>query len=338
MKHWKSWQLQTFKSGRKNLSWMVLAGGLVLGMTLPEVALAQTQTKSESSEEDLKKVDDEITNARMRAELGATKRWSFTSSLAYQGSTVERPTDPLRPNIRGGLTAPDESTSLNGGVGVNYRVDKNNAYNVSIGVDIFTPFAGDWTRSQIENPTYRGEEGQRRRIQRINIADPSLGYTHNRRIGDIQSITSLSLGITTNPITIEQLGRLGTLTLQQTLASQKEKWTFGLYLTGRTYLYESSLSTEQEQRESLLTTSLIPFMEYQFTDLIGWRAVFNYFQWDLRRSGPRERAISHFTPQNSTGVMFSVSRDVWLYPNVQFLPFNLRSDLTNWGVSTIINL
>lgn len=338
MKLWKWQQLKTLKSGAKNLGWIVFLGGLVFGMSLPDVTLAQTKPKSESSEEDLKKVDDEITNARMRADLGAAKRWSFNSSLSYNGSTLARPADPLRPNIRRGSTVPDASTSLSGTVGVVHRIDKNNAFNLSTGVNIFTPFAGDWTRTHIKNPTYQGKPGQRREVQRINVADPSLGYNHNRRIGDIQSITSMSIGAVTNPITQQQLGMLGSFTIQQTLATQQDKWTFGFYLTGATYFYEGSLNAQQRANETLFSAWITPFMEYQFTDLIGWRAVFNYFAWDYLKNAPKNEAYSFFTPQNSTGVMFSVSRDVWLYPNVQFLPFNLRSDLTNWGVSTIINL
>jgi hypothetical protein len=40
----------------------------------------------------------------------------------------------------------------------------------------------------------------------------------------------------------------------------------------------------------------------------------------------------------SAGLGISVTRDIYLYPNVQFIPEDVRSDRTNVGVSANINL
>lgn len=302
-------------------------------------AAPSAEAPKAGNQNDLTKVDEEITNARMRAELGATKKWSFNATLAYNGSTLARPAEDLRPNIVGGTTNSDLSTSLGGFVGVNYRVDKNNSYSLTTGVNILTPFSGDWTRSRIQNPTYSGA-GDRRRVQRVNVADPSLVYTRSGRIGDIQSISSYSANFVTDPIYQNNTGILGSFSFSQTLAVQNGNWTLGGYLGATFWVYEASLNAQQKAGEALFSGSFTPFVEYQFNDLIGWRAVFNYFGWDYLKNASNlgQSAYSFYTPQNSTGVMFSLSRDFWLYPNIQFLPFNLRSDLTNWGVQAIINL
>lgn len=309
----------------------------------PQQAFSQassTPAAASSEQNDLSKMDEEITNARMRAELGAAKQWSFNAALSYNGSTLARPTDKLRPNIVGGTTNADLSTSLSGTLSVNFRKDKNNSLSLSTGVNILTPFNGDWTRSRIQNPTYSGKPGQKQMVQRINVADPSATYSHSRRIGDIQSITAISVLVVTDPVFQSQTGMLGNFGISQTLAVQQGNWTLGGYISGFSYVYENSLNADQKNGEATFSGSVVPFVEYQFNDLIGWRAVFNYFGWDYLKNATKkgQSAYSFYTPQNSTGVMFSLSRDIWLYPNIQFLPFNLRSDLTNWGVQAIINL
>ena len=40
----------------------------------------------------------------------------------------------------------------------------------------------------------------------------------------------------------------------------------------------------------------------------------------------------------SVGLGISVTRDIYLYPNVQFLPEDIRSDLTNVALSANINV
>jgi hypothetical protein len=297
-------------------------------------SLGELKTKVEGGD-DAAKVDDEITNARMRADLGGAKKWSFNSSLSYSGSTLADPTNSLRPNIIAGATNFDDATSLNGGIGMTYRKDKNNAFGLSAAVVVYTPFAGDWTRTQIDNPTNPG-----RNVDRINFSNPSVSYTHSRKLGEMQYVARFSLTSFTEPVFLKQSGMLGSFGLSQTLAMQADRWTLGSYVNASIPLYQPNLTDAQSQKESLMTLGLIPFMEYQFTEKIGWRAVFNYFAWQYRKNASKagQAAFSFNTPQNSTGVMFSVSRDVWIYPNFQFLPFNMRSDLTNWGVSTIINL
>jgi hypothetical protein len=40
----------------------------------------------------------------------------------------------------------------------------------------------------------------------------------------------------------------------------------------------------------------------------------------------------------SLGTGISVTRDIFLYPNIQFIPSDIRSDRTNIGLSAYINL
>ena len=48
-------------------------------------------------------------------------------------------------------------------------------------------------------------------------------------------------------------------------------------------------------------------------------------------------AVVASRPYQSMGIGMAVTRDIYLYPNVQFLPLDMRSDLTNVGMSANIS-
>jgi len=71
-------------------------------------------------------------------------------------------------------------------------------------------------------------------------------------------------------------------------------------------------------------------------DTLLWRIVYRRFydrmdptdSWTYRK---RKDSIS-------TGIGISLGRDVFLYPNIQFIPTDIRSDRTNVAMSANVNL
>ena len=84
---------------------------------------------------------------------------------------------------------------------------------------------------------------------------------------------------------------------------------------------------------------MYPYLEYSFNDRFNLRTVCMYFQVEhtLLHAGDFNRWRKD-TAQQSFGVGISVTRDVFLYPNVQFIPDQLRMAQTNFGISTAINI
>jgi hypothetical protein len=80
-----------------------------------------------------------------------------------------------------------------------------------------------------------------------------------------------------------------------------------------------------------------PFAEYVFSDRLNLRTVFRPFTFEHIRSEPFGNVIRNVYTQ-SVGVGVSVTRDIYLYPNVQFVPEDFRSELTNVGLSANINI
>ena len=78
-----------------------------------------------------------------------------------------------------------------------------------------------------------------------------------------------------------------------------------------------------------------PFAEYSFTDKLSARTVFGYFNYDKSKT---DSSYSYGTPYQSVGVGISLSRNMYLYPNVQFVPNDVRAERTNVGISANINM
>ena len=114
--------------------------------------IASATNSSSASLSDLQKpdekksdIDDEITDARLRAQLGSKSVWSFKSSLAYSGGSIQDPLNSVRPNYRASATI-ESMTSLSGDVGVNYRAGERNNISFGTGVTIVDPLHGDITK------------------------------------------------------------------------------------------------------------------------------------------------------------------------------------------------
>jgi hypothetical protein len=83
---------------------------------------------------------------------------------------------------------------------------------------------------------------------------------------------------------------------------------------------------------------IFPQAEYKFNDRYSARTVFGYFNWKhLYGDSNKTRMLQTYVYQ-SLGVGIAVARDVFIYPNIQFVPNNIRSDFTNFAMSTTINV
>src|SRR5690606_13721252 len=91
-------------------------------------------------------------------------------------------------------------------------------------------------------------------------------------------------------------------------------------------------------RRTAWTAAIYPYAEYSFNDTFSARTVFGYFNWKhLYGDDNRYRLLQTFVYQ-SVGVGVSVTRDIYLYPNIQFVPDNIRNDFTNVALSATINM
>lgn len=325
----------------------MLLSAIVLSLSF--TAYAQEQTASQTTEGETKMkiedaankkntvdgdIDQEITNARMRAESGSKSKFSLSTSVAYTGGAVSRPFGAERPNLAG---TPDTqvNTSIDGTMSARYRWTKSDSLSLGVGFGLMTPFQGD----------INSESNQ------LNIYDPTVGYSRVGKVGVFQSIASVSVSGGTSQES-QNIAKLGTAGASYNLLySTSFGLTVGSSVAGSYTAYSNDPGDLNSKAPGTRrpgyyggdsrtgwTVAVYPYAEYAFNDWISARTVFGYFNWrHLYGDDNQYRLLQTFVYQ-SVGVGLSVTRDVYLYPNIQFVPDNIRSDFTNVALSATINM
>lgn len=278
--------------------------------------------------------DDVITNKKLRAESGSKSKYSISTALNYNGSTLEKPFNERRPNITNGA-ALDNVASIAGTIAAKYNINATNSLSAGFGLKVNTPFS---------------ESVPQGAGQRITASDPSLTYQKLSKIGGVQSVTLFGPTLYTSK-NVRADGTQGDMTLQQIFAYDfgGSKFTLGglLQASGRTFDKSASTvcgATDAGdpvfcgQSQSDYTLGAYPFAEYQFNDTFGVRTITGLYVYDHYRSESRAMTFSKNVIYQSVGLGISLTRDVYLYPNIQFIPEDIRSDRTNVALSTNINL
>lgn len=316
---------------------------LILGTMVTVAAHAEEQAQNSQSantstvkvtdvqnkEEQQKDIDEEITNARMRSELGSKSKWSFKSSLGYNGGSIKKPFDSIRPNYRASATI-ESLTQLSGNVGVNYRVSKGGNLSFGTGIVVMDPLHGDITKD-FEDP--RGHR-QGQKVRRSQVSTPYLDYSHGYRAMDMQMISSVTYSHYTEEDSTDYYNLLGNLSVSQTVLADfgKSNWSGGLSVSADKDIAKGGFDDGLRYDYGI---GLFPFAEYTINDTFSFRTVFGYFQF-AKYEG--EGDLIQLEPYQSVGVGISVTRDIYLYPNVQFTPKDIRDDRTNVALSANLNL
>lgn len=291
-----------------------------------EAAPAPT-AKAEEKKEEVDEADLVITNRRLRADMGSTSNWSVRTFWNYQGGSLEKPLVADRPNIDRGA---DNLTLANasGNVGVRYRMTKFESLNLSVGLNMTTPF-----HSSFKTNNQKLQENFDKNSQELTIQDPTLTYNKVASVWGFQVSTNASVSYITNA----QLETLG----YRNLASVSTQWMKDLgggWTVGPGLQYLGYTFNSNYKGGNLLDRSLVffPAVEYSFNDKFLWRAVYRVFT--DRQNNDDSWTYKKRTDSISTGIGISITRDIFLYPNIQFIPEDIRSDRTNVAMSANINL
>ncbi len=302
-------------------------------------AEGQTTIKIEDAADQKNKVDgnidEEITNARMRAESGSKSKFSLSTSIAYTGGAVSRPFGKDRPNLAAGEPGNQERTSGDIGLNARYRWSKSQSVTVGTSFGMMTPFQGDLDKNETQ----------------FNVFDPNAAYNLVGKVGPLQMSGAVGMSLGTSQES-RGIDRDGSISASVTgLHAFQNGLTLGLSVGSAHYFYDtkpgqiSNLKSREKYKNfyggdsrTQWSLGVYPFMEYAFNDTYSFRTVFGYFNWRHLYGDPnRYRLLQTFVYQ-SVGVGISVTRDIYLYPNVQFVPDNIRSDFTNVALSATMNV
>jgi len=266
---------------------------------------------SDASAPARKDIDEEITNAKLRASTGAKSLLSVQSEFDYLGGSVNSPLSSVRPKLTPGTIGNDDP-KLTGKISGKYRMTDHDNINLGVGVG--------WTK-----PTYQGQHGQ--------VENPYLGYTRLFKTGPVQNvITGMAYYFTADK----------NVNVQKLRSETDVDWNF-LYTVGHSKLqlgvdvaYSHEFYSQDLPGAGEDTVGVDPYAEYALSDRYTLRTVYNggnYFNTvnDLA-------AFTRDAQYQSLGVGISVTRDIYLYPNVQWVWADVTSDKTNVALYAYINL
>lgn len=320
----------------KTANSIAILAALLLGTTAmaadsKEAQSGKTATKASDVKPAKKNdIDSEITNARMRASSGSKSKYSLSTSLSYSGGSVEHPFGNERPNLNGD---PDDlaMTGLGGSISARYRMNKNVSFTLGTGVYALQPT--DSIRSKVD---IGGKE-----IDRYYVGDPTLTASYAGKMGRFQMISSVSGWVATSTESLEA-ENVGGFSVSQNMLTTfgATGITAGVAVSAGWTSYGDYGAANPASRD--YTIGIYPYAEYGINDTYSLRTVFGYFnyyhQLNDESSSPFEMHTAN--PYQSVGVGISVTRDIYLYPNIQFIPEekNMAWDKTNVAFSATINI
>jgi hypothetical protein len=303
------------------------------------LALSVTSAFAEESElrekiQDLKEknvtpgedVDNIITNNLLRAESGSKSRWSVASVINYNGSTIERPFAEDRPNIAA-TTADTPESLLAGQISLKYSVTPKTSLMAGTGLRWMSPLRGE-----------RKHTGAR-----SDMDNPYLIYQHLYKWSGVESVLQVQPVYYTNS-NLHDHGYVTTVLVNQDnmYVVNDSKFSVGMSIWAQGgYFNKSGPSADMDdvrddQADYLF--GIAPAFEYAFNDKINFRTVTNLWNFEHLRSQPNGNTYAADTVNQSVGIGIALTRDIFVYPNVQFLPEHIRADMTNVAVNTNINL
>ncbi len=273
-------------------------------------------------------VDEVITNRKLRAETGSKSKYSFSAALSYNGGTVKSPGSDTRPNISSTAFTPVRP-ALAGNIGAKYKLSALQSLSADVGVRIYRPFHSD------PKQNFR---------ERTTVSDPSLTYQVVYKAAGIQNVSSVGVGYTTDSA-YRDVGQIATASLSQTAIYDfgGSIWSIGLageigytaFDKGVDALDSSGEKVGPQQSD--YQVALYPFAEVTISEKLNLRTVFRPWIFEHNRMAKLgEIARAPYT--QSVGLGISVSRDIFLYPNVQFQPFAMSADKTNVALALNLNI
>lgn len=286
----------------------------------------KAEVTTEKKDEAVDEADKVITNRRLRADMGSVSDWSIRSFFNYQGGSLEKPLAADRPNIVNGADALTLANA-SGSIGVRYRVTKFDSLNLSFGINMTTPF-----QSSIKTNSAALKKNFDDNKQKTTVNDPTLSYSHVASLLGMQSITGVSSTWITNAQLVDADYDSLHIASQTFMKDFGNGFSAGVAFQALFYTFDGN---QQGVTDRVL--GVYPAAEYVINDTYNLRTVFGTWVYQHNR-GAEENTYVKRDVYQSVGLGISLSRDVFLYPNIQYIPSDIRSDRTNVAISANINM
>lgn len=284
-------------------------------------------TPPEAAPSKIDEADQLITNRRLRADSGSLSKWSVSSGFTYQGGSLAHPKDASRPNIVKGADALTLQ-NFTGDIGVRYRLTKLFSLTASTGVFMTTPF-----HDSIRTKNRKLQQNFDENHQKATVNDPFLKATYVNKFSVYQAVTQAKLTHITNNQQKLDGYRWNYYVSQQFMHNVADtKFSYGGNLAVQFYSFSGNENMSLTDR----IIGFYPALEYEITDKLNFRTTFGTWVYQHIRSQDAWTYEKRKAYQ-SLGLGILLSRDVFLYPNLQYIPSDIRADRTNIALTANIN-
>lgn len=319
-------------------SLFALFSPLSLFGTSPKVEGGEVSMPFESAE-----LDEDLTNARLRTLSGAKGLLSLSLDGSYAGGSLDNPFSDVRPNYRRGLSGVPVFVFT--GMSARLRLNTQQSLFLSSGVMMQQPFHGGLKDAESAG-------------RNVFLSSPSLGWNYFSTFQSLQ----FGLGVITtfrNSEFDRVVGVIGDLNLSLNFTipgGVGSNWHWGLSGNINQIFYKANpdgqLSRFAEfssrlgenlaevnlqdlrKNQDLLSLLLAPSVEYRFSDRVWFRALYAFLNFDQTRN---DRNLLQTPNYASVGISFFPARDIWIFPNVQFVPEDARAERTNVSLIFALN-
>jgi hypothetical protein len=280
-----------------------------VGATAPQTETANTGKKD---------IDDEITNARLRATTGKKRRWSFWSQTIYNGAAITSPFSSSRPQLNSQNNA--DPTNVSSQVSAKYRLTEHDSLLAGIGLQ-YTPAHTD----------LQGDHGAQ-----LTASTPYIDYNRAFAFAGIQNVIDASLSFYTLSQDLDQNLFLSWAVQDQSM------YEFGGFAKHASLGFAASLGKDVYKGDGPqggyinLQAAFEPIFEYAITDAVSFRTVYRW--WIMNNIGNSNNVWQRALQSESIGIGWAITRDIYIYPNLQWAWGHMTWDTTTTGLQLNINL
>jgi hypothetical protein len=275
------------------------------------------------------KADELITNRRFRAQNGSLSRFSMNTSISYSGGSLDKPFAADRPNIS---NAGDTTSiaGISGSLNGSFRLNKLNRLNLGTGIQMLAPF-----NSTIDTDDPAAEEEFKENRGVLDIVNPYFSYTHMNKFFGVQTIATLGVReYTASNFRARDYKNDVNFSLNTMYNVGDSGFSFGALFLYTKYLFDKD-DRDLREKQNDVVYGFLPQAEYVINDTFNLRTIVRSNWYQNSRADVHDFAQRAVT--QSVGLGISVNRDVFLYPNIQFVYRDLQAANTNIGFTANIN-
>ena len=261
------------------------------------------------------KENEEITDAKLKADSGSLSKYSLAVTLSYYGPTLGDfgAADQPNPDGNGG----NYETSLGGSLGGRYRFNSQSSLTAGTGVKAIHPFHG---------------------MERFDVNNPYVSYNLTNKWGEVQIRNSTGFSVITVP-NYTKVGEIAGLNWDASAIYNlgNTRFAIGLDTSVAYYFYNRGYERRDNISTSLYRVSAYPNVKYNVTDKLNINTSINFSAYN-----PRNRYDQSVLLNNSIserlGLGYAYTRDVFIAPYLNFYPNNLSDDGTTINFSTVFSV